>query len=232
MAVSPEDQPFNTLVFEISQLLSQDDHEALMFIYRLPESCRSGSHLKPMIELYRRGHFSPLNLNGLEKVLTTIERHDLAVMVKNYKRNKDPDSCQSPTAVAAAKLHKDADACYKNAKIIAKEMEEIRKELDESSGEAACLSRLSRRIGQLQKRMEEDVVKTVGEVSRSCSELCQVEGYAPCERGKEAACLPMAETRPGLVKSKPTWAVKFGQVLPRDAGEYNFNPALSYAKIA
>jgi len=42
---------FRTLVFEISQNLSESDQETLVYIYRLPDSFKNVPPLRPLIEL-------------------------------------------------------------------------------------------------------------------------------------------------------------------------------------
>jgi hypothetical protein len=88
---------YRNLVSSISVKLRKENALRLAYVYELPEWCYEvgPTHdptwaLRILMALEGKGVFAPTNLSGLTKALETIEREDLAQIVREFRKLNQP----------------------------------------------------------------------------------------------------------------------------------------------
>ena len=77
------DEAFRKLLCDVSQYLHEDDVEQMEYIADLPG--RPKNSLDLLMELHRRGRFSPRRTEPLSKLLRDVNRHDLEEKIVKYR---------------------------------------------------------------------------------------------------------------------------------------------------
>jgi len=164
---------FRTLVFEISQNLSESDQETLVYIYRLPDSFKNVPPLRPLIELERRGVFSSSTPDSLADVLATIHRHDLVGLVRQYKPGSEV--VRGVSGLADVKRHRSTtESALVQAQLMEKQLVEIRdsfctynKPLTTSTVEERNTSKtkIEEGLSQLQSSLQDYVMPVLSDMA-------------------------------------------------------------------
>ena len=77
---------FRKLLVALSQMLTESELTQIEYLYSLPQaSTRKREGLDVLMELQKRGMFSPINTEPLIRLLQEIKRYDIAEHVGDYK---------------------------------------------------------------------------------------------------------------------------------------------------
>lgn len=114
-------------------MLTKANLEAVAYLYKLPEdiSVASGAAdpgLYYMRELEKRDIFSSSNLDGLRKLLSSIERCDLREMVEDFERDKQRHSGRNQHCTRPDEEHIRLNTSYAQAKKTEEQLTEFQKE--------------------------------------------------------------------------------------------------------
>jgi len=164
---------FRTLVFEISQNLSESDQETLVYIYRLPNSFKNVPPLRPLTELERRGVFSSSTPDSLADVLATIHRHDLVGLVRQY--HPGSEVVRGVSGLSDVKRHRSTtEDALTHAQLMEKQLVEIRdsfctynKPLTTSTVEERNTSKtkIEEGLSQLQSSLQDYVMPVLSDMA-------------------------------------------------------------------
>ena len=96
MDVSPESnarfKAFRQLVYHCSEQLTNTETHALIYIwlYSERESYKDAPAIRVLSRLESKGHFSPINPEGLLEMLKELKRNDLCSEVRDFMKTKWP----------------------------------------------------------------------------------------------------------------------------------------------
>ena len=101
---------FRYMLLHIAGQLTTEECRGIVFAERLPSSYKSETNLEVLSHLEANGEYSPLNPDGLQTLLTRINRYDLLQPVKDYKKTPLFQKAQKELAKEEKRARKKKDS--------------------------------------------------------------------------------------------------------------------------
>lgn len=195
---------FSRIVFEISQLLSLQDLGAISYLYKLPDTCKDLScQLQVLVDLERRGVFSPSNPEGLKTLLDTIHRSDLSEMVSEYmamnKRNEESDCfCkQVKTMMKTCNL----ELCIAQACHLVEQLIDIKQMVATYSNthrttptDSLFYGKVDKTLAQLQNEVDLYMIAPLKGLQKNMGVCLQGESSPSSRQSEEECCVCLADS--------------------------------------
>ena len=94
---------FRKLVYSLSQQLSKEECQAIIYIrlYPLRERYKDSTALEVLSKLETEGVFGPLNPEGLQEIAKDVKRQDIVSEVKDFIKKRSKKAISGPSKKAA-----------------------------------------------------------------------------------------------------------------------------------